>query len=132
MVFVLFVVLVVKVLDQKCIRLKLLGPKNCVKKNVRPKKFGQNWVSNLIWLNVTRTYFSWTNVTVTVGICSKRSQELTFQILVKIGSVIAEILPLWTNVDRTNVAWTNVTRTVDTFYMWSQEPTFKVWSKSAQ
>ena len=32
-----------------------------------------------------------------------------FYILVKIGSVTAEIFLIWTNVARTNVAWTNVT-----------------------
>ena len=68
-VFVLVVDLVVKVLDQKSVGLKLFGSKNCVRKKLKVKKFVQNWVSNLIWLNVTRTYFSWTNVTVTVGIC---------------------------------------------------------------
>ena len=32
--------------------------------------------------------------------------------MVKIGSVIAEILLIWTNVARTNVVWTYVTITV--------------------
>ena len=32
----------------------------------------------LIWTNVTRTYDAWTNVTMTVRIFSRCSQELTF------------------------------------------------------
>ena len=39
----------------------------------------------------------------------------TSKILVKIGSVTAEILPIWTNVARTYVAWTNVTVIVGIF-----------------
>ena len=37
----------------------------------------------LIWTNVVRTNAAWTNVTVTVGICSRWSQELTFEALSK-------------------------------------------------
>ena len=42
----------------------------------------------LIWIIVTRTYFSWTNVTVTVGLFSRWLQKPNF----KIGSVTAEII----------------------------------------
>ena len=41
----------------------------------------------LIWANVARTNVALTNVAMTVGICSRCSQETTF-----IGSVIAEII----------------------------------------
>ena len=33
----------------------------------------------LIWTNVTRTNVAWTNVTVTVGICPRCSQEPTYE-----------------------------------------------------
>ena len=79
--FVLVVVLVVKVVDQKRYGLKKFWVQKVVlKKDLRPKKFGQNWVSNLIWIYVTRTYFSWTNVIVTVGIFERWSQKLTFEV----------------------------------------------------
>ena len=41
----------------------------------------------LIWTNVARTYDAWTNVTVTVGICSRWSQEPTFQVWSKWGQL---------------------------------------------
>ena len=66
----------------------------------------------LIWANVARTNVSWTNVTVTVGICSRCSQEATLS-FIKIESVTAEIFLIWTYFDGTNVARTNVTVTVD-------------------
>ena len=55
--------------------------------------------------------------------------------LVKIRSVIAEILLIRTKVAKTCVAWTNVARTnvaktVGICSICSQEPTFQVWSKS--
>ena len=53
----------------------------------------------LTWTNVARTNVAWTNVIVTVGLCSKRSPEYTF----KIWSLTAQILSTWTNVARTNV-----------------------------
>ena len=34
----------------------------------------------LIWTNVARTNVAWTNVTVTVGICSRCSQRPTFKV----------------------------------------------------
>ena len=39
----------------------------------------------LIWKNVARTNVAQTNVTLTVGICYKCSQEPTFNILSKLG-----------------------------------------------
>jgi len=39
----------------------------------------------LIWTNVARTNVAWTNVTITVEICSIRSQELTFSVWSKSG-----------------------------------------------
>ena len=39
----------------------------------------------LIWTNVARTNVTWTNVTLTVGICSKCSQEPTFKVSSKSG-----------------------------------------------
>ena len=41
----------------------------------------------LIWTNVARTYDAWTNVTVTVGICSRWSQVPTFQVWSKWGQL---------------------------------------------
>ena len=46
----------------------------------------------LIWTNVARTNVAWTNVTVSVGICSRGSQEPTFKVWSKLGPVTAEIL----------------------------------------
>ena len=80
---------------------------------------------------VTRTNVAWTNVTVTVGICSRGSQVPTFK-NVKIGSVTAEIFLIWTNVTWANVAWTNVTMTVRFYSRCCQEATFKVSLKSGQ
>ena len=57
---------------------------------------------------------------------------INYSLVVKIGSVTAEIFLIWTNVTRTKVAWTNVTMTVEICSRWSQEPAFKVWSKSSQ
>ena len=39
----------------------------------------------LIWTNVARTNATWTNVTLTVGICSKYSQEPTIKVSSKSG-----------------------------------------------
>ena len=39
----------------------------------------------LIWTNVPRRNVAWTNVTVTVGICSKWSQEPIFKVWSKSG-----------------------------------------------
>ena len=39
----------------------------------------------LIWTNVARTDVAWKNVTVTVGICSRCSQEPTFKVWSKSG-----------------------------------------------
>ena len=80
----------------------------------------------LIVTNVARTNVSWTNVTITVEICS--SQELT----IKVWSETAEIFLIWTNVARTNVAWTNVNLIVGICSRHSHEATFKVSSKSRQ
>ena len=44
----------------------------------------------LIWAIVARTNVAWTNVTMTVGICSRCSQEPTFK--VSSNSVTTEIL----------------------------------------
>ena len=63
----------------------------------------------LICANVTRANVAWTNVNVTVGICSRCSQEPIFKVSSKSGP---EIFLIWTNVARTKVAWTNVTVTV--------------------
>ena len=38
-----------------------------------------------IWANVARTNVAWTNVTVTVGFCSRGSLEPTFKVLIKSG-----------------------------------------------
>ena len=38
-----------------------------------------------IWANVARTNVAWTNVIVTVGICSRGSLEPTFKVLIKSG-----------------------------------------------
>ena len=47
-------------------------------------KFGQHWGSTaeifLIWKNVPRTNFPWTNVNLIVGIFSRCSQEPTFKV----------------------------------------------------
>merc|ERR1711954_347672 len=83
----------------------------------------------LIWTNVTRTNVAWTNVIVTVGICSRCSQESIFKVSSKSGP---EIFLIWTNVARTNVARTNVTITVGICSRCSQEPTFQVSSKLGQ
>ena len=80
----------------------------------------------LIVTNVARTNVAWTNVTITVEICS--SQELT----IKVWSETAEIFLIWTNVTRTNVVWTNVTLTVEICSKCSQDSTFKDSSKSSQ
>ena len=53
-------------------------------------------------------------------------KKLCQKILVKMGSVTADIFLIWTNVARRNVAWTNVTVTVGIYERWFQEPTFKV------
>ena len=39
----------------------------------------------LIWTNVARTNVAWTDVILTVGICSNRSQEPTFKVWSKSG-----------------------------------------------
>ena len=52
----------------------------CLDKSYIPSKFHQNRVSNSC--NITdmdRTYDAWTNVTVTVGICSRCSLEAIFK-----------------------------------------------------
>ena len=41
----------------------------------------------LIWTNVTRTNVAWTNVIVTVGICSRYSHESTFKVSSKSGQL---------------------------------------------
>ena len=38
-----------------------------------------------IWTNVARINVVWTNITMTVGICSRRSQEPTFKVSSKSG-----------------------------------------------
>ena len=83
-------------LDQKII----ISKKVCAK-NFRLKKFRstnsrppKNYLVEigsvtakifLIWINVTRTNVAWTNVTMTVGICLRWSQEPTFKILSILG-----------------------------------------------
>ena len=54
--------------------LNFFEPKNLVvQKNYGPKSVVEIWSVTaeifLIWINVTRRYFYWTNVTMTVGIC---------------------------------------------------------------
>ena len=39
----------------------------------------------LIWTNVVRTNVAWTNVPLTVGICSSGYQEPTFKVWLKLG-----------------------------------------------
>ena len=46
----------------------------------------------LIWTNVARTNVAWTNVTMTVGICSRCSKEPTFKVSSKSGHITVEIL----------------------------------------
>ena len=58
---------------------KKLGPKSLVKLRLVTSEI------LLIWINVTRTYVAWTNVTSTVGICSSCSQETTFKVSSKLG-----------------------------------------------
>ena len=65
----------------------------------------------LVWTNVTKTNVAWTNVTLIYDIWYICPQKPTFKILVKIGSVTAEILLIWTSVAWINAAWTNVTMT---------------------
>ena len=72
------------------------------------------------------TNVAWTNVNVTVGICSRCSKEPIFKVSSKSGP---EIFLIWTNVARKNVVWTNVTITVGICSRCLQEPTFKVSSK---
>ena len=69
---------------------KVGGGKNPIKKNeVNKLKTPQNYLVKiesvtaeifLIWTNVTRINVAWTNVIVTVDICSRGSQEPTFEI----------------------------------------------------
>ena len=56
----------------------------------------------------------------------KDPQKWDTKSLVKIGSVIAELLLIWTKVAKTNFAWTNVTLTVGIRSRCSQEPTCNV------
>ena len=67
-----------KKLGQKSLKaLKILALRNLVKiVSVAAEIF-------LIWTNVARTHVAWTIVTVTVGICSRGSQEPTFKVLSK-------------------------------------------------
>ena len=68
-----------KKMGQKVKVPKKLGPKSLFKiGSVTAKIF-------LIWTNVSRTNVAWTNVTVTVGICSRWSQEPTFKVWSKSG-----------------------------------------------
>ena len=85
---------------------KIIGSRKVCAKNFRLKKFRstnsrppKNYLVEvgsvtakifLIWINVTRTNVAWTNVTMTVGICLRCSQEPTFK--VKNESVNAEVL----------------------------------------
>ena len=72
---------------------KMVGPKKywvCTKEGPRnlPLMFGQNWFTAEIFLivtNVARTNVALTNVNLTVGICSRSSQEPTFEVLSKSG-----------------------------------------------
>ena len=60
----------------------LVNKKILVHKNQGPKKIGSNSLVKirtlLIWTGVARIYVTWTNVTITVGICKRWSQEPTF------------------------------------------------------
>ena len=95
----------------------------------KSKNFGQNRVSNSrdidLLTNVAKANVAWTNVTVTVGNCSRYSQGPTFKVLSKSDQLELKFL-IWTNVARKNVAWTNVTITVGICSRYSQGPTFKV------
>ena len=66
--------------DYKKIKVgKKLGLKNLVKIwSVTAETF-------LIWINVSRTNVAWTNVTVTVGICERWSQEPSLKVWSKSG-----------------------------------------------
>ena len=72
---------------------KTLGLKNLVKIwSVTAEIF-------LMWTNVSRTNVAWTNVTVTVGICERWSQEPSFKVWSKSGhyqlrySLYGQMLP---------------------------------------
>ena len=116
-VFVLIVVLVLEIVDQK-----RFGLKNCwVQKNCCPKKLRPNLVSN-----------SWDIPDLDKSYCDswhllKMVPGTYFWSLVKFRSATAE-----TNVARTNNTWINVTMTVWISSRWSNEFTFKVRSKSGQ
>ena len=79
-----------KILDQNS-RAKNFRSKKCRSTNSRPPKYYLVKIGSvtakkfLIWTNVTRTNVAWTNVTVTVGICLRRSHEPTFKIWSKFG-----------------------------------------------
>ena len=46
----------------------------------------KNWAEILrIWTNVIRAYVAWTNVTITVWLCSRWSQEPKFKVWSKLG-----------------------------------------------
>ena len=81
-----------KSLDQaRCWSKKIKAPKILAPNNV--VKIGSVTAEIFpIWTNVARTNVTWTNVTLTVGICSKCSQEPTLKVSSKIRSVTAEIL----------------------------------------
>ena len=121
-VFVLIVVLVIEIVDQK-----RFGLQNCwVQKKCCPKKLRPNWVSN-----------SWDIPDLDKSYCDswhllKMVPGTYFWSLVKFRSVTADIFQIWTNVAMINIAWINVAMTVGISSRWSQESTFKVWSKSDQ